>query len=70
MMKQLLLVAGISFAAMAPATAQNSQTPPNVLLIIVDDLGHSDLASYGNFHVRTPHIDSWAYKGCALHRPM
>lgn len=63
MMKQLLLVAGISFAAMAPATAQNSQTPPNVLLIIVDDLGHSDLASYGNFHVRTPHIDSLGLQG-------
>lgn len=44
-------------------TSTIAQTPPNIILIIVDDLGHSDLASYGNYHVRTPHIDSLGIKG-------
>jgi len=40
-----------------------AQTKPNIILIIVDDLGHSDLASYGNKSVRTPNIDSLGIKG-------
>ncbi|MDR2913590.1 MAG: sulfatase-like hydrolase/transferase [Tannerella sp.] len=36
---------------------------PNILLIITDDLGISDLAAYGNASVCTPHIDSLADKG-------
>jgi arylsulfatase A-like enzyme len=40
-----------------------AQTRPNIILIIVDDLGHSDLASYGNKSVRTPNIDSLRIKG-------
>jgi arylsulfatase A-like enzyme len=39
------------------------KTPPNIILIIVDDLGHSDLASYGNRSVRTPNIDSLGING-------
>lgn len=39
------------------------KTPPNIIIIIVDDLGHSDLASYGNRSVRTPNIDSLGIKG-------
>ena len=31
---------------------------PNILVIIVDDLGYGDLASYGAKDLRTPHIDS------------
>lgn len=45
-----------------PLAAQ-IKTPPNIILIITDDLGYSDLASYGNDHVRTPHIDSLGIKG-------
>ncbi|MEZ6097370.1 MAG: sulfatase-like hydrolase/transferase [Pirellulaceae bacterium] len=31
---------------------------PNVLLILVDDLGYGDLSSYGATDLHTPHIDS------------
>ena len=42
-------------------SAQKQQ--PNILLIIVDDLGYSDLASYGNTNIHTPNIDSFGKKG-------
>ncbi len=42
----------------------NSQTaPPNILLIVIDDLGYSDLHCYGNELVETPNIDRLASEG-------
>jgi arylsulfatase A-like enzyme len=37
--------------------------PPNIILIIVDDLGYSDLASYGNTNIHTPNIDALGNEG-------
>jgi arylsulfatase A len=39
------------------------QDPPNILLIVVDDLGYSDLHCYGNPWVETPNIDRLASEG-------
>lgn len=36
--------------------------PPNILLVMVDDMGFSDLGCYGS-EVDTPHLDSLAKKG-------
>ncbi len=36
--------------------------PPNVLLILVDDLGFSDLGCYGG-EIKTPHLDKLASGG-------
>ncbi|MAF23761.1 MAG: N-acetylgalactosamine 6-sulfate sulfatase [Roseibacillus sp.] len=36
---------------------------PNIVVIIVDDLGYGDLASYGAKDLRTPHIDSLMANG-------
>jgi arylsulfatase A-like enzyme len=48
----------------SPRTHKNNLTkPPNIVLIIADDLGYSDLASYGNQWVHTPHIDGLAKDG-------
>ena len=35
---------------------------PNILLILADDMGYSDLGSYGS-EIRTPHLDKIAQKG-------
>lgn len=42
---------------------QREQFNPNFLLIVVDDLGYSDLHCYGNELVETPHIDQLAAEG-------
>ena len=53
------LIPGIAIRAQQrPAT-----TKPNVVLILMDDLGYGDLASYGAPDVKTPNIDRLARGG-------
>ena len=39
------------------------QRPPNVVLIVADDLGWADLSSYGNPLIETPNLDRLAERG-------
>ena len=61
------LVLGLTLAALAPiprAPAQGAVAPPpNVVLIITDDMGWADLGIYGARDVRTPNIDALARAG-------
>jgi arylsulfatase A-like enzyme len=56
-------------AATAPAGAASTPTPapnlgpPNIVLILADDMGWGDLGSYGNKVIRTPNIDRLASEG-------
>ncbi|WP_296621680.1 arylsulfatase [Marivirga sp.] len=45
--------------------AQNSsiKKPPNIILIVADDLGYGDLSSYGATKIKTPTIDLLANQG-------
>jgi len=36
---------------------------PNIIIILVDDLGYGDLSSYGAEDMKTPHLDSLAVAG-------
>lgn len=48
----------------AAATARDDGIqPPNVLLILVDDLGYGDLSSYGAEDLSTPHVDRLMGRG-------
>ena len=50
--------------ACSPAT--ETATKPNIILILVDDLGYGDLGCYGNETNYTPHIDRLASEGMKL----
>jgi arylsulfatase A-like enzyme len=47
--------------------AAEKQNPPNIVLIVADDLGYSDLGCYGG-EIETPHLDSLAKDGLRLTR--
>ena len=59
MLATALAVAG---GAAAMAAAPNVSAPPNVVVILADDLGYSDLGCYGS-EIDTPHLDSLAAGG-------
>ncbi len=44
-------------------SAQDSQSPPHVFIILMDDLGYGELGSYGQKRIETPHLDQLAKEG-------
>jgi arylsulfatase len=60
----LLLVAG---SMLALAQSKNSNTPPNIVVILADDLGYSDIGCYGS-EIATPTLDRLAAQGTRLTR--
>jgi arylsulfatase A-like enzyme len=55
------LTAALSLVA-APVAAPQASGRPNVVIILVDDMGWSDLGSYGG-EISTPHLDALAAGG-------
>ncbi|WP_160148124.1 sulfatase-like hydrolase/transferase [Rubripirellula obstinata] len=46
----------------ATTTSVNASEPPNILIVLVDDMGFSDLGCYGS-EIETPHLDAIANDG-------
>jgi arylsulfatase A-like enzyme len=60
--RRFLKAMGVGAAVLAmpgyvPASEQRNSGKPNILMILVDDLGYGDLSSYGAADLKTPHID-------------
>jgi arylsulfatase A-like enzyme len=51
----------------SPSYGQD-EGPPNILILLVDDLGYGDLSSYGATDLETPHIDALVEAGMRFDR--
>ena len=49
-------------------TAATTPSPPNIVYILVDDLGYGDLGCYGQQTLQTPNIDRMAGRGMTFTR--
>lgn len=77
--RRFLTMAATGLAAAAsPRAARAEESPPNIVLILIDDLGWKDLGCYGGEHAETPRIDalgaeslrfSQAYSNCPVCSP-
>lgn len=62
-MKSLLLLA-LSLVSVAAGSAR----PPNIILILADDLGYGDIGPFGQKTIRTPTLDRLAAEGMKFTR--
>lgn len=65
----LLALAGLAAVLLlveTPSHAAQPEQPPNVLMILVDDLGYGDLSCYGAKDLQTPSIDRLVSRGMNL----
>lgn len=59
----LLALVSVLMSLWWPPLCRGDESPPNVVLIFVDDLGYGDLGCYGATKVQTPNIDRLAAEG-------
>ena len=59
---KLFIVGGLSSCSAQPSVAPN---PPNIVLILADDMGYSDIGCFGA-EIQTPHLNRLAAEGVRL----
>ena len=59
----LFCIAWLSSAFCPLPAARTAEQPPNVIIILADDLGYSDLGCFGAQDIRTPQLDRLARAG-------
>jgi arylsulfatase A-like enzyme len=62
----VFLIASVCQSLSGLQAAENADAKPNIIFIMADDLGYTDVASYGSKYYETPHIDRLAAEGLKL----
>ena len=64
-MKRIEIYIGLSIFALS-AKSQVKESRPNVIYIIMDDLGYGDIGCYGSEKIETPNIDRLCKDGISF----
>ncbi len=67
-MKNRNIALYLSLLSAGCVSAQSQVSRPNIIFIVMDDLGYGDLGCYGQEKIETPHIDSLARQGMLFTR--
>lgn len=62
-MKTMNFLIGLSSALVLPVNAQSKKSQPNIIYILMDDLGYGDIGCYGQQKIETPNIDQLRNNG-------
>ncbi len=62
----LTLVGALALMGAIDPVVAAPVAPPNIVLILADDLGYGDLGCYGHAKFKTPHLDRLATEGARL----
>ncbi|EMI19567.1 arylsulfatase B [Rhodopirellula maiorica SM1] len=54
---------GVLILAILPLVASRAADPPNLIIILADDMGYGDLSCFGSKQIQTPNIDALADGG-------
>jgi arylsulfatase A-like enzyme len=60
-----LMLSYLLFSSQAPQP-KKLETPPNIIVILTDDMGYGDVSTFGGHFVQTPNIDRIAAGGLKL----
>src|SRR5687767_7093978 len=65
-MRSLFLLALLALFAFSSDAVAQQPKPPNVIFVLIDDMGYADLGCMGGKDAKTPNIDRLAKEGVKL----